>query len=123
LKELNYEKFNNYLYNKIKVVLFYKKSVPIQIDNETSPQNSRVLKHSRNKSLDVKLSIDTKDKGARNSNNYLDMSSILTPSSQKNGNSSHIKNSILMHSGHSGNYSDSNSIRVIDKFYKNQVRL
>lgn len=122
MKELNYEKFNNYLYNKIKVVLFYKKNDPNEKESECSLQKSRVSKHHRNKSLEVKLSIDTKDNGAGHYSNYLDMSSIITPASMKNG-SSHLKNSILMQSGHSGNYSDSNSVRVIDKFYKNQVKL
>jgi hypothetical protein len=110
----------------MKIVLFYRKVDPNQnnYDSSSSPQYPRVLKHNRNKSVDVKLSIDTKDKGSRNSN-YLDMSSVLTPTSLNNGSSNsksgHNKNSILMHLGQSVNYSDSKSVRVIDKFYKNQV--
>jgi hypothetical protein len=108
----------------MKIVLFYRKVDQNQNNNDSSssPQYPRVLKHNRNKSVDVKLSIDTKDKGSRNSN-YLDMSSVLTPTSKNNGNSNsgHNKNSILMHLGQSVNYSESKSVRVIDKFYKNQV--
>ena len=110
MKEINFERFNNYLYHKVKAVLFYQRTKNEQLEEE----RSRNSKHGKHKSVDLKTNLENKEIILGNLN--MDISSIITPS-----NSNKDKYSNLSHSVNGSDITINS--QVVNKFYKNQVRV